>query len=118
MTVNAVQTLNINGPSTICKGENTYLIPTSGGTWTSNNESVAIVSNIGVVSGISGGSATFTFTSDYGCIKTLATPVTVIPNPEVSFTGPSNICINENTTLSPSTGGIWISSNSNVATVK
>lgn len=117
VTVNGTPTTNINGPSTICEGEQTYLLPTTGGTWSSNDETVAIVSSFGIVTGVTGGTATFTFTSDYGCTKTLDTPVTVLPSPEISFTGPSSICINENTTLSPTTGGIWISSNNNIATV-
>ncbi|MDF1694813.1 MAG: Ig-like domain-containing protein [Saprospiraceae bacterium] len=117
VTVNDVPSININGPSTICEGEQTYLIPTSGGTWASSDPTVAIVSNFGVVTGVSGGTASFTFTSAYGCTKTLATPISVLASPEVSFAGPSNICINETTTLSPSSGGIWVSSNSNIATV-
>lgn len=115
--VNAAPTVNYNGSSTICEGENTYLIPTSGGVWTSSDESVAIVTSNGIVTGISGGNTTFTFTSTIGCSKTLSTPLTVLASPEVSFTGPSNICIDENSSLSPTSGGIWMSSNTDIATV-
>ncbi len=37
--------------------------------------------------------------------------------PIVSITGPNEICINNSTNLSPSTGGVWTSSNNAVATV-
>ncbi len=117
INVNNIPTVGVNGPSTICEGEITYLAPSNGGIWVSDDTLVATVSNIGIVTGISGGSASFTFTSTAGCVQTLSTPITVIANPTVSLTGPSEICIDGTTTLSPTTGGIWLSSNNVVATV-
>lgn len=117
ITVEDDPIVSINGPSTICQGEITFLFPSFGGSWISNDSTVATVSNDGTVTGISGGSTTFTFTSAFGCSSELSTPITVIPSPEVSFTGPDNICVNETTSVSPSTGGVWISSNNNIATV-
>ena len=117
VNVHNIPTVNINGPSTICEGEITYLVPSNGGVWVSDDPSVATVSSIGIVTAVGGGSANFTFTSDVGCVQTLATPITVIPEPVVSITGPSSICLDETTTLSPTTGGVWLSSNSVVASV-
>ncbi len=117
ISVNNLPSVNVNGPSTICEGELTYLVPTNGGVWESSDTTIAKVSNIGVITGISGGSATFTFTSNAGCVQTLPTAITVIDNPVISLTGPSSICLNTTTTLSPTTGGIWLSSNNLVASV-
>jgi len=117
VTVNELPSVNINGPNIICQGENTFLIPTNGGIWTSSDESIATVSNIGVVTGIAGGDVSFTFTSFSGCSQTLANQVTVLANPDVQFTGPSDICVDEQTTLSPTTGGIWMSSQPSIASV-
>jgi uncharacterized protein YjdB len=108
---------NITGPSVICVNGTTTLSPTTGGTWTSSNKAVATVTNLGVVKGISAGSATFTYTKTGTC-SSLATPaVTVNSIPVVSVTGSSSICINGTTKLSPTTDGTWSSSNTRIATV-
>ncbi|MCO4293400.1 hypothetical protein NF867_11035, partial [Solitalea sp. MAHUQ-68] len=71
VTVNALPTVSISGSSTICATGSTTLTPTTGGTWLSNNPSVATVTNAGVVSGVAAGSTTFTFTSSTtGCSST------------------------------------------------
>ncbi|MDF1694811.1 MAG: Ig-like domain-containing protein [Saprospiraceae bacterium] len=110
-------TVSYNGPSTICEGSITYVNASTSGSWVSSDESVAIVSVSGEVTAIGAGSAYFTFISSIGCEVELGTPLTVIANPEVSITGPNSICINGMTLLSPTTGGVWISSNNSVATV-
>ncbi|HMU04366.1 MAG TPA: T9SS type A sorting domain-containing protein, partial [Saprospiraceae bacterium] len=46
------------GPSEICVGETTTVIPNTGGTWTSSNPAVATISNSGLVTGINVGTAT------------------------------------------------------------
>jgi uncharacterized protein YjdB len=117
ITVRNLPSVNIIGPSIICKGDVTYLIPTSGGTWISSDPTVATVSNIGVVTGMEGGSASFTFTSSYGCVQPLGTAINVVADPVIAITGPSELCINETTTLSSNVLGLWISSNSQVASV-
>lgn len=109
--------LSINGPSTICENEITYINASTSGTWTSSDPSIASVSPSGVVTGMSAGTATFSFVSSAGCSRTLATPITVIGSPEISLNGPGDICVNSSTSLLPSSGGVWISSNPNVASV-
>ncbi|MDF1694810.1 MAG: Ig-like domain-containing protein [Saprospiraceae bacterium] len=109
--------LSVNGPSTICENNQTYLSSTLAGVWTSSNTAIAVVSPSGVVTAINAGTVTFDFVTSNGCPETLSTPITVIGNPETSLNGPADICINSTTSLLPSTGGIWMSSNSNVATV-
>ncbi len=109
--------LSINGPSTICENDVTFLSASTSGVWTSSDPAIASVSSTGVVTGMSAGTVTFSFVSSAGCPKTLGTPITVIGNPIVSLNGPGDICVNSTTSLLPNTGGVWITSNSNVATV-
>lgn len=55
--------------------------------------------------------------STSGCTSTGA-PVTVTLNaPSVSFTGPTTLCINDVTSLFPTSGGTWISNSPAVASV-
>jgi len=98
--VNATVAVSITGSSTICAGATTTLAPASGGTWASNNTSVATVTNAGLVTGISAGQATFTFTeSTIGCASTTS-PVTVnaLPGAAGPISGP--------TAFTPGTTGV------------
>ena len=94
LTINAITiipnpTVNISGTSGICVNGTTALSPTSGGSWESNNPSVAAVTNEGVVTGLSAGSATFTFTqTSTGCSNSTSA-VTVNSLPEIT-TQPTN----------------------------
>ena len=54
---------SVTGSSTICKDSTTTLSPTSGGSWTSSDTAVATVTNAGVVTGVSAGTVTFTFST-------------------------------------------------------
>ena len=117
VTINACAQAVITGPSNICVNETTTLSPTSGGTWTSSNRAVATVTNTGLVKGISAGSVTFTYTKTGSCSSVPTPVVTVGTSTPVKITGTNSICINSSTTLSPTTGGTWSSSNSSVATV-
>ena len=114
VVVNDAPALANTGSSSICIGETSVLTPSEGGTWTSNNTSIATITNAGLVTGMGPGSTTFVFTTTDGCSRT-SNPVTVYPLPVV--TGGSNICVNGTTNLSPSTGGTWVSNNSVVASV-
>jgi hypothetical protein len=69
--------VSITGASTIRVDGTTTLSPNTGGTWKSSDNSVAMVTDDGIVTGKSVGSATFTFKSDYGCEAT-TNAVTVI----------------------------------------
>ncbi len=118
ITVNPKPTVNIAGSNSICVGFTTTLFPTSGGTWASNNASVATVNaTTGVVTAVSQGTATFTFTNTAtGCFSTTL-PVTINPGPTVAVTGTPAVCIGSTTTVTPTTGGTWVSSNPAIATV-
>ena len=80
LTDPAKPTVSITGATSVAVGATTNLSPTSGGTWVSNN-TAATVTNGGVVTGVSVGSATFTFTqTSTGCFATSpAVTITTAP---------------------------------------
>ncbi|MBK6783583.1 MAG: Ig domain-containing protein [Saprospiraceae bacterium] len=83
-------TVNTNpsaaGASTVCVGETANITPGTNGTWTSSNSSIATITNAGVISGISAGSVTFTYTRTAdGCTTTW--PFTVLANPAAPLIG-------------------------------
>ncbi len=118
LTVLSRPSANVTGPTSVCVGNTTTLSPGSGGVWTSSNTSVATINNSGIATAVSAGSVTFYFTeTSTGCISNSTISVLVNTPPVVSFTGPTVICVGAISTLSPTTGGSWISSNPTVATV-
>ena len=73
--------------------------------------------NAGLVTGIAAGTGQLTWTeTSTGCASTPIS-VTINPIPTVLLTGPSEICIDSTTTVTPTTGGVWASSNPSVATI-
>ncbi len=108
----------INGSSSLCAGSTVQLLPSSGGSWVSNQPTVASVSSTGLVTGLTAGSATFVFTeSDSGCSTTLSQPITVIARPVIQLTGPNSVCAGETTFFSSNAGGFWLSNDASVATI-
>ncbi len=103
---------------TICVGSTVTLTPaTTGGTWTSSNTAVATVSSSGVITGVSGGSATITYT-DGTCSGT--SQVTVDAKLTPVFSNPGPICSGASLTL-PTTSnngyaGTWSPAVNNTAT--
>ena len=67
--VNSLPTVSTSDTK-VCVGASITASPTTGGTWTSTNTSVANISNAGVIIGIADGTATFTYTSTAGCSAT------------------------------------------------
>ena len=116
-TVNPKPVVAVAGAEDICIGATTILSPSTGGTWNTENSSVATVTGSGLVTGISPGDATFIYTiTGLSCSSSPVT-IRVIPKPEVMITGPSTICTGGTTMLTPSSGGTWSSSNPGIATV-
>jgi uncharacterized protein YjdB len=106
----------IVGSSTVCQGESMSLssLP-AGGVWSSGATSVATVSAAGVVTGLSAGSVNVTYTLPTGCFRTFAVTVNPLPS---SITGGAVVCTGQILSLSNSTsGGVWASDNTSVATV-
>lgn len=105
----------ISGSYVVCVGATTTLTHlTSGGTWNSSDPGVATISSGGVVTGITPGTTTISYTIPAGTATHI---MTVNPNPD-PISGTAAVCPGGTTTLSDATaGGSWISSNTSVATV-
>jgi GEVED domain/Secretion system C-terminal sorting domain/Bacterial Ig-like domain (group 2) len=115
ITVLAVPGAISGGTSGICVGATTTLTDaSSGGAWSGSNYAVASVSASGVVTGISGGTATITYSNGCGTAPT----ATVTINGTPTITGATSVCVANTTTLIPSPGGgSWVSGGTSFATV-
>ncbi len=106
------------GSTPFCLGNTITLSDAAApGTWSSGSLSVATVgASTGVVSGVSGGTATITFTPA-GCRPPSTVVVTVNALPAAP-TGNTPACIGGTITLSdPSGSGTWVSGNTTIATI-
>jgi uncharacterized protein YjdB len=112
---------SITGSSSVCKGSTISLADAnSGGTWSSSNASVATVNSSGVVSGIAAGTANIIYTlSNNGCSAQASIAITVNAVPTVAaITGTTTLCAGKTVTLKDATtGGVWSSNNTALATV-
>ena len=108
----------ITGDSVICAGSSTALTDAvHGGSWSSSNTAVAIIgSATGVLTGVSGGTATITY-DILGIIRT--TTVTIDPLPAASvITGSGSLCIGATAALADATsGGSWSSASPAIASI-
>jgi uncharacterized protein YjdB len=104
----------ITGPSIVCVGSSMTLADgTSGGVWSSATPGIATVSGTGLVTGVSGGIATISYTVSSTCGTVAATTtVNVIPTGVLPITGPSLLCAGTFANLTDATtGGTWSASN-------
>ncbi len=109
---------NIVGSNDICVGDITELVPNSGGYWTSNNNSVAMVDDYGVVTSVGEGTVSFIFQDTiYGCSDDTTSELTVLAITEAYFDGPSAICVGSTTQLSPVSGGVWATNGTAIVTL-
>jgi len=116
VTVSTLPTA-ISGPTNVCLGSPSPLSNgTPGGTWTSSNSSIATVDPVlGAVYGALAGNAVINYSFGAGCTSTYT--VSVISAP-AAISGPNTLCIGQAALLSSATsGGVWSSSNTSVATV-
>ena len=108
----------ITGNSTVCVGMTTHLSDaTPGGIWSSGTTSVANVSNLGVVTGATTGTANISYTVGACSVTDI---VTVQANSGGIITGKDSVCIGPGHTVTLSddvSGGVWSSSISSRATV-
>ncbi len=108
--------LPISGTLHTCVGTTTTLHDsTSGGSWSSSNTAVATVgASTGVVTGVSAGTCTITYSVGTSYV-TASFTVYALPS---SISGPTTLAAGGTITLSDATtGGSWSSSNTSVATV-
>lgn len=107
----------IGGTLSACIGNSSTLTnTTTGGTWSSSDVTIATVGSAsGVVNGVAAGTATISYTSSSGCVRTAVFTVNPLPS---AITGTSVFCVGESGTLTSSTSaGVWISGSTAVATV-
>ena len=110
----------IIGPDTLCPlGTGQYRAVFAGGTWSSSNPSVATIGSAGVATGIGAGTSTLTYVVTLGCTTSTVTKTIRVNSTSVAgITGSASVCIGANTTLyNTTTGGVWTSSNTSVATI-
>ncbi|MBK9254095.1 MAG: cadherin-like domain-containing protein [Saprospiraceae bacterium] len=101
--------------NTLCINSSMLLLPNTGGTWSSSDESVAIVGvNTGFVTAMSPGKTVFTYTSQTsGCTQSTDT-LTIFGLPQLMIDA-NPICVGSITTLHPASGGIWSSLDTEIA---
>jgi gliding motility-associated-like protein len=103
----------VSAPASVCVGSTITLSPTSGGTWVSSNFTIASVTNGGVVTGVSLGAATFTFTNTItGCSNTTTTVIVTAATATPLFNPVAPICSGATAPVLPTTStngitGTW-----------
>lgn len=114
----------ISGPVQLCAQDNvTYTSDgDTGGAWASSNTSVATINaSTGALSIVSPGSTNISYTVGTVCPDVDVKNITIIPNANAgSISGPSHLCtglFNQTFTSDGDAGGVWASSNPNVATI-
>jgi hypothetical protein len=119
-SVYTASVLPITGNAPICLGATLQLSDaTSGGTWSSSNTAVATVSASGLVTSVSAGTTTISYTTDCGAVATVT--VTVNANVTPIFTQVAAICSGTTLSALPTTStngitGTWSPALNNTAT--
>ena len=116
VTVSAGLATPITGTTTLCvAGTTTLANTTTPGTFTIAPTSVATINaSTGVVTGVSAGTATVTYTINGGCFVTKN--VTVYANTIAAISGAATVCSGNTITFTDATaGGTWSSSTANAA---
>lgn len=106
----------ISGPSSVCAGSAATMANCATGVWSSSTPSVATISTDGVVSGISAGTTTISYTVTNDCGSATATKVVTVNAIPASLAGPSSVDIGSDVLFSLA-GGSWSSSDASIATV-
>ena len=107
----------ISGTSPICQGSSSLFNDSSpGGTWSSSSPAIASVDPTGLVTGVTSGTATITYTLPTTCFRIYATTITPAPT---AINGSSTVCVGGATMLTDLiTGGTWsIASGSGSASI-
>ncbi len=118
---NAPTVGTISGSSSVCVGGSTTLsIATTGGIWSSSSSSLATVGSTGIVTGVSAGIDTISYSITNLCgIASATKTITIDPLPvAVTIVGPDTVCIGNIISLVVgSPGGIWTTTNGNATVI-
>lgn len=122
VTVNPAPTAGtLSGSTSVCTGLTVTLSSSvSGGTWSSSNPAAGSIDAAGVVTGITAGTTTITYTVSGACgTVTTTTDVTVTISASAgTLSGPSEVCNGSTITLGSTViGGTWVSGTPSVAPV-
>jgi len=79
LEVSDIPIVSFHGDSEICIGETTKVFPTVGGTWISDDTSIAQFTNAGIVTGISSGTTNLVFANSISGCSSESLLVTVLP---------------------------------------
>jgi hypothetical protein len=105
VVINAIPGAPILGGSTsVCIGSTANVTPSTGGTWTSSNPAIATITNAGLVTGVTAGTVTLTFTqTSTGCSNTMSFTVHALTSCSISgTTGP--VCLGSSNNFSAPSG--------------
>ncbi len=95
----------VTGSTTICVSATTQLANANSGTWSSSNTAIATINASGLVTGISAGTVTITFTSTCGSVSTASVTVNALPNAGIIKTDVSCAGNNDGSITVTATGG-------------
>ena len=121
ITVNSLPVISpINGINSVCIGKSTTLFDaTTGGTWVNTNPTVATLNGGGNITGNVAGIDTIRYIVKNGCTDSVFTILTVKALPVISaIAGLDSVCVSKTIVLADTiNGGVWVSSNSSMATI-
>ena len=121
-SASSAPTLNATGNTIICEGASVRLHTSSltGNKWFKNGQEIAGVTGSDY-SATETGSYTVETINTTGCVSGLSTPILVTVNPNrivAPIAGSDTVCANSSSTLSSTTsGGVWSSSNTGIASI-
>ena len=113
----------LSGNQSICVGlTTTFSATVLGGSWSSSNTAIATVNSVtGVITGVTAGVATISYTlvASTPCVNSVYTrTITVFGSVQPTIDGFQGVCVGSNTVFSATPpGGTWSSSDNSVATV-
>ena len=113
ITINPLPTVaNISGNTIVCDIAGTVSLTnvTSGGIWSSTNSNIASINSSGLVTGVSYGNATITYTvtDNNNCVMSSNVVITVsaLPATPINLTAtPASVCIGSTSTLRANSSG-------------
>ena len=121
VTINTVYSAAIAGATAVCIGATATVTDSStGGTWSSGSTGIATISTTGVITGVSAGSAVISYAVTNACgTATVTRTITVnSPTTVAAISGGTTVCSGGTITLTDATtGGVWSSGSTGIATI-